>query len=451
MKPAPFEFHAPETVADAVQLLADLGDGAKVLAGGQSLAPMLALRLTRFEHLVDISRVAGLQGIETRDDALWIGAGVTQARVGAGAPVASTVPLLTRATPFIGHFQIRNRGTLGGSIAHADPAAEYPAVALALDAQMEVASVRGRRTIAARDFFDGMWSTTAEPDELLVGVSFPAWRARRGFAIEEFARRHGDFAIAGATIGIELDADDRIARCAIGLIGLGSTPERASTAETELGGRPIMAVEPDEVGRLAMTGLTSVPEDLHGSAAYRRHVGAAMVARAWTAAPRRRSMTDVAMELVVNGQARRATVEPRTTLADFLREQCRLTGTHLGCEHGVCGACTVLVDGAAVRACLVFAIQAHGAEVTTIEGIAAPDGELSPVQSAFRDCHGLQCGFCTPGFVVSVTAFLRDNPDPTDQEIREALSGNLCRCTGYQGIVNAVRQAAKAPVKDRGR
>ena len=123
------------------------------------------------------------------------------------------------------------------------------------------------------------------------------------------------------------------------------------------------------------------------------------------------------------------------TLADFLREQCHLTGTHLGCEHGVCGACTVLVDGAAVRACLVFAVQAEGTEVTTIEGIASADGELSTVQAAFRDCHGLQCGFCTPGFVVSVTAFLRDNPDPTDDEIREALSGNLCRCTGYQGIV----------------
>jgi carbon-monoxide dehydrogenase small subunit len=150
------------------------------------------------------------------------------------------------------------------------------------------------------------------------------------------------------------------------------------------------------------------------------------------------------VNLTVNGQARGATVEPRLTLADFLREQCQLTGTHLGCEHGVCGACTVLVDGAAVRSCLVFAVQAEGAEVTTIEGIGSPDGGLSPVQSAFRDCHGLQCGFCTPGFVVSVTALLRDNPHPTDRQIREGLSGNLCRCTGYQGIVKAVRQAADA-------
>jgi aerobic carbon-monoxide dehydrogenase small subunit len=152
---------------------------------------------------------------------------------------------------------------------------------------------------------------------------------------------------------------------------------------------------------------------------------------------------EIAVEVVVNGRPRRAEVEPRLTLADFVRERCGLTGTHLGCEHGVCGACTVLVDGQPVRSCLMFAVQASGAEVTTIEAMAAPDGTLSTVQEAFRECHGLQCGFCTPGFVVTVTAFLRDNPDPDDAEIREALGGNLCRCTGYQGIMAAVKLAAE--------
>jgi len=153
-------------------------------------------------------------------------------------------------------------------------------------------------------------------------------------------------------------------------------------------------------------------------------------------------VAETGIEVTVNGRVRRAAVEPRLTLADFLRERCQLTGTHLGCEHGVCGACTVLLDGQAVRGCLVFAVQADGGEVTTVEGIAAADGTLSVVQQAFREHHGLQCGFCTPGFVVSVTAFLRDNPSPTDEEIREALSGNLCRCTGYQGILAAVHAAA---------
>ncbi|GAY18095.1 (2Fe-2S)-binding protein [Mycobacterium sp. shizuoka-1] len=149
------------------------------------------------------------------------------------------------------------------------------------------------------------------------------------------------------------------------------------------------------------------------------------------------------VQMSVNGIPVDSIVEPRLTLADFLRERCGLTGTHLGCEHGSCGACTVLLDGAAVRSCLVFAVQAQGAEVSTVEGIASADGELSPVQAALRDCHGLQCGFCTPGFVMSITALLRDNPNPTDEEIREGLSGNFCRCTGYQGIVNAVRQVAE--------
>ena len=155
-------------------------------------------------------------------------------------------------------------------------------------------------------------------------------------------------------------------------------------------------------------------------------------------------MAELPVRMTVNGDVREATVEPRLTLADFLRERCHLTGTHLGCEHGVCGACTVFVDGNAVRACLMFAVQADGADVTTIEGLGSPDGELSTVQQAFRDCHGLQCGFCTPGFVVSVTALLRDNPNPTDDEIRHGLGGNLCRCTGYQGIIAAVRQAAES-------
>jgi aerobic carbon-monoxide dehydrogenase small subunit len=153
--------------------------------------------------------------------------------------------------------------------------------------------------------------------------------------------------------------------------------------------------------------------------------------------------TDHAITLTVNGERRRGRAEARVSLADFLREQLGLTGTHLGCEHGVCGACTVFIDGEAVRSCLVLAVQADGADVTTIEGIGPAPGELGPVQQAFMECHGLQCGFCTPGFIVSVTALLREIPAPDDTEIREALSGNLCRCTGYQGIMAAVRRASE--------
>ncbi|TKK86932.1 (2Fe-2S)-binding protein [Herbidospora galbida] len=146
--------------------------------------------------------------------------------------------------------------------------------------------------------------------------------------------------------------------------------------------------------------------------------------------------------LIVNGVPRQARVPARRLLSDFLRHDLGLTGTHVGCEHGVCGACTVLLDGQPVRACLTFAVSVTGQEVTTVEGLAK-DGELSPVQRAFAECHGLQCGFCTPGFLTTVTAFLRENPAPADDEAIEAVAGNLCRCTGYQNIVKSVHRAAE--------
>ena len=152
-------------------------------------------------------------------------------------------------------------------------------------------------------------------------------------------------------------------------------------------------------------------------------------------------MIDV--DVVVNGRPRRESVEPRLLLSDFVRHTLGLTGTHVGCEHGVCGACTVLIDGVAARSCLTLAVTNQGARVTTVEGLAQPDGTLSPVQQAFVDCHGLQCGFCTPGFLTTITAALAENPDPTQAQAREIIGGNLCRCTGYQNIVAAVLRAAE--------
>ena len=154
-------------------------------------------------------------------------------------------------------------------------------------------------------------------------------------------------------------------------------------------------------------------------------------------------MPELPVSVVVNGVSRTAVVEPRKTLADFLRDDCRLTGTHLGCEHGVCGACTILFDGYSARSCLMLAVQADGHEILTVEGIAPSADKLHPLQEAFRDNHGLQCGFCTPEMLITLTEFLRVNPNPTEQEVRIAISGNLCRCTGYQGIVLAALDAAK--------
>jgi aerobic carbon-monoxide dehydrogenase medium subunit len=329
VKPAPFEYHAPSSAKEAVELLAELGDGAKPIAGGQSLVPLLALRLAAFEHLIDLRKVSGLRGIEERASAVsaqavsddvvpggavpgrvvWVGAGTTEAAIGRSRLVASKVPLLARATPLIGHFQIRNRGTIGGSLAHADAAAEYPAVALALDAVIETLSPRGQRTIPAAEFFTGIWSTALEPDELLTGVTFRMPVGRAGFAVEEFARRPGDFAVAGAAVAIELDADPgggadgqdaRVSRCAIGLFGLGPTPLRASATEAFAAGRAAGDLSTDafwrEIGQAAMADLDSVPSDLHGPAAYRRRVGAAMVTAAW-----RRAISEAVGQVVGYG------------------------------------------------------------------------------------------------------------------------------------------------------
>ena len=150
----------------------------------------------------------------------------------------------------------------------------------------------------------------------------------------------------------------------------------------------------------------------------------------------------LAISVTVNGTSHAREIDVRMTLADFLRHELGLTGTHIGCEHGVCGACTILLDGRSARSCLTLAVQADGARVTTVEGLADGD-ELSPLQQAFMDCHGLQCGYCTPGMLTTLTEFLRDHPDPSEEEVRIAISGNLCRCTGYSGIINAAMTAAR--------
>ena len=278
MKPASFEYHAPVTVADAVGLLAEHADECKPLAGGQSLVPMLALRLTRFEHIVDLNRVPELVGVSRTNGALRIGAMTRQRAVETDTDVAAATPLVSRAMPFIGHTQIRNRGTVGGSIAHADPASELPAVTLALGAEMEIASNDGTRSVPASEFFESTWTTCLTDDELLVAVHVPVWEGRCGFAFDEVARRSGDFALAGVAAAVELDGDGAVQRVALGLLGMGSTPVRALEAEQALLGRAPSAPDIDEVANLAVCDLEPT-DDVHATAAYRRRVGAHLVRR----------------------------------------------------------------------------------------------------------------------------------------------------------------------------
>jgi carbon-monoxide dehydrogenase medium subunit len=278
VKPAPFEYYAPTTVDEVTRLLHELGDEAKLLAGGQSLIPMLNLRLARFGALIDIGRVASLRRVERVNGHVAVGAAVRQSALEAGDVVGRDIPLLAAATPLIGHFQIRNRGTIGGSLAHADPAAEYPAVALALDAQLDVVGPAGERTVPAGAFFQGTWETALAPDELLTAVRFPVWGGHSGFAVEEVARRHGDFAIAGCACGVQV-SEGRIGRAAIALFGVAAIPVRAVEAEHALVGTAAEAVDAASVGRLAADELDP-PDDLHASGALRRRIAAAVVSRA---------------------------------------------------------------------------------------------------------------------------------------------------------------------------
>ncbi len=288
MKSAPFTYHAPTKVSEALALLTEFGDEAKILAGGQSLLPMLAMRITGFGHLIDLNDVAELHGIETTNSVLTIGAMTRQSALTRDTQVAEVAPLLRAAAPLIGHFQIRNRGTVGGSLAHADPASELPAVALALKAQFEVRRCDGtQRIIDAKDFFLGLWTTALTDDEILLAVHFPFAHqgdaTHRGYAINEVARRHGDFALAGAVVHLGIDAADRISDAEISLFGVADTPVRAARSSAELTGLHPGEVDAAAIAALAME-VVDAQSDLHATAKQRERIAMHMCEQAITRA-----------------------------------------------------------------------------------------------------------------------------------------------------------------------
>jgi len=282
MKLPPFEYEAPDTAADAVDLLAEHGDEASVLAGGQSLIPLLALRLARPAVLIDINGVDELSGVSAADGWVAIGAVTREYVAEESGTVAEAVPLLAAALPLIGHEAIRSRGTIGGSLAHADPAAELPAVARALDAEFVVRGPAGERVVPAAEWFEGYLTTSRGPDELLVEVRFPAAGRGTGSSFQEVARRHGDFAIVGLATSLTL-SEGTISDARLAFAGMSDVPVRATGAEDLLVGERPSAGLFDEAARLA-TGDIDPPADLHGSADYRRKVAAALVRRGLRAA-----------------------------------------------------------------------------------------------------------------------------------------------------------------------
>ena len=279
MKPAAFAYEAPASLDDAVRALGT--EDAKVLAGGQSLVPILALRLGRFGRLVDLRCIEELRIITSENGSVRVGSMVRQADAERDPQIRHGVPLLPMALQYVGHFQIRNLGTIGGSIAHADPAAELPAVALALDATMEIAGPGGRRAVPAAEFFVSSYTTVLGDDEILSAVTFPRWPAGTGFAVEEIARRRGDFALVGAVCAVHV-VDGVVERCAVSLFAVGPTPIRATDAEAILKGQRIADIGPavlSDVGSAAMA-QANPATDVHASAEYRKHVGVNVVATA---------------------------------------------------------------------------------------------------------------------------------------------------------------------------
>jgi len=282
MKLPPVEYEAPTTVADAIDLLGEHEEEASVLAGGQSLIPLLALRLARPAVLIDINGIDELSGISATNGSVAIGAMTREYMAEESETVAGAVPLLAAALPFIGHEAIRNRGTVGGSLAHADPAAELPAVARALDAEFVVRGPSGERVVPAAQWFEGYLTTSRRPDELLLEVRFPAAAKGTGVSFQEVARRHGDFAIVGLAVSLVLSGGV-ISDARLAFAGLSYVPARATAAEDLLTGERPSAELFDEAARRA-TGDIDPPADLHGSPDYRKTVAAALVRRGLRAA-----------------------------------------------------------------------------------------------------------------------------------------------------------------------
>lgn len=285
VKPPPFEYHATGSVEEALALLEEHGDEAKVLAGGQSLLPLLSLRLARPSQLVDINRVGELSTIDN-GSGLRLGAMVRHRDVERSDAVRRANPLVADAVRLIGHTAIRNRGTVGGSIAHADPAAELPAVLVALEGQVEVRGPTGTRTLPADQFFQGFLTTSLEPEDLLTAVVLPPWPAATGWSFQEFSRRSGDFAITGVAATLGVGADGTVTQARLALSGVATQPVRARGAEQlAVGGSPSEQLWSDAGRRVADE--IDPPGDLHGTPAYRRHLAAALTKRALREAHRR--------------------------------------------------------------------------------------------------------------------------------------------------------------------
>ena len=462
------QYERPADLAEALELLAEFGSDARVLAGGTDLLLEMQRRVrTDFSVLIDVTGIAGLNQISEDAGTISLGPLVTHNQAVASQLITDAALPLAQACWEVGSPQLRNRATIAGNVVTASPANDTISALWALDAIIELSSMRGVRTVPIREFYTGVRTTVMESDELLTRISFPALDdAAAGIYVKLGLRRAQAISVVHAAMVVERD-DGIVTGASIALGSVAPTIVSSATAEAALMGSPL---DDESIVRAAAAAAASVSpiDDMRATAEYRSQTVAVVVERGlraiaaagqrseWATAPvllapgegllggggaveTLRSGDTIAMR--VNGANMSGATRPDETLLDWLRHQ-GLTGTKEGCAEGECGACTVWLDEAAVMSCLVAAPAAAGSTVLTIEGLAPNPDELHPVQEQFIEHAAVQCGFCIPGILMAAARLLEDVETPTRDDVTRALSGNLCRCTGYYKIVDAVLAAS---------
>ncbi len=470
-------YYTPTSIDEALRLLAEYGDRARVIAGGTDLLVELQRGTRQADVLIDVTRIGGLDQVRVDEaGAVHLGPTVTHNQAVASEPLVEGAFPLALACWRIGTPQLRNRGTVAGNAITASPSNDTIAALWALDARLTLQSTRGKRTLACAEFYQGVRHTALAPDELLTDIAFPRLAPnQRGTFVKLALRRAHAIALVNAAAVLTFDRET-VTRARITLGSVAPTVIRTPEAEGTLVGRTLSHERIAEAAALAAQAAVPI-DDVRSSAGYRREQVAVLVRRALTSLLKGQERTDLPrhpvmlwgksdghflrmagrtvvhcdggsepIECTVNGENVVVQGAGGKTLLAMLREDLGLTGTKEGCAEGECGACTVWMDGITVLACMTPAPRAHGTQIVTVEGLAHGD-ELHPLQQAFIDAGAVQCGYCTPGFIMSGASLLEENPHPSRDQILAGLTGNLCRCTGYYKIVDAVERAAAGNVQ----
>jgi carbon-monoxide dehydrogenase medium subunit len=458
-------------INDVIEILAEKGEKARIVAGATDLILEIERGIrSGIETLVDVTRIPDLdQIILDEDGQIHLGPMVTHNDCVASKIIVERAFPLAQAAFEVGAPQIRNRGTIAGNLITASPANDTITPLLALGAHVTLKSASGERQVPLSAFYTGVRKTVMRPDEMMVDIAFPALaKNERGTFIKLGLRRAQAISVVDVALVVGFEGN-KISRAAITLGAVTPIIQHADEAEAYLIGRELTEETIIEAARLAMKSARPI-DDVRGSAGYRLEMVRVCTARGLRALAqgqeraqfpdsrvllRRLNGGNGASQLAelaihpgstpiqttINGRPYTFNSGHGKTLLRLLREEGQLTGTKEGCSEGECGACTVFLDGVAVMSCLVPAPRAHGADIQTIESLAVK-GQLHPVQQAFIDEGAVQCGYCIPGFIMSGTKLLEERPQPTRDEVVQAITGNLCRCTGYYKIISAIEKAA---------